>query len=62
MSVLYSDKWEIDNIEAVLFDKDGTFVDSDRYWGKLGEMRINEVIKVLDLPYELFDHLAKVIG
>ena len=62
MPTLYSDNWKIENIEAVLFDKDGTFVDSDIYWGKLGEMRILEILKEYHLSDVLYDDLAAVIG
>ena len=62
MAVLFSKEWKIEDVSAVLFDKDGTFVDSDIYWGKLGEMRIKAIIKHFNLPFELFENLAQVIG
>ena len=34
VSISASD-WKLDGVSAVLFDKDGTFVDSHQYWGKI---------------------------
>ena len=42
MIKISSTDWEIDNIEAVLFDKDGTFIDLHFFWGKMTEMRAKE--------------------
>ena len=42
---LKTEKWEINNIETILFDKDGTFVDLHYFWGRMTEMRAMEVIK-----------------
>ena len=44
---LISKKWTLKNIDTVLFDKDGTFIDLHYFWGKMTEMRALEVIKRL---------------
>ena len=45
MIKISSADWEIDNIGAVFFDKDGTFIDLHYFWGKMTEMRAKEVIR-----------------
>lgn len=35
MVEISSGKWKINKINAVLFDKDGTFIDSHHYWGAI---------------------------
>jgi phosphoglycolate phosphatase len=35
MVEISSGKWKIDGVGAVLFDKDGTFIDSHHYWGAI---------------------------
>ena len=62
MISVYCKGYEFKNIEAVLFDKDGTFVDSNLYWGKLGENRIHAIIEHYRLDKSLFDELCEVIG
>ena len=62
MISLSGKNWEIDNIKAVLFDKDGTFLDDDIYWGKLAECRINKIIEYFNLDKNLFNELCFAIG
>ena len=45
MISLKTNNWQIDNIDTILFDKDGTFIDLHYFWGKMTELRIKEVIK-----------------
>jgi HAD superfamily hydrolase (TIGR01549 family) len=54
--------WEIDNIEAVLFDKDGTFIDLHYFWGKMTEMRAKEVIREFNLEVSLFEKICSFLG
>lgn len=49
MIKIVSKNWTIDNIETVLFDKDGTFIDLHYFWGKMTEMRVLEIIKRFNL-------------
>ena len=62
MPTLYSDNWQIDNVEAVFWDKDGTFINPDAYWGKLCELRIEKIISFFNLPQNMYDDVAYVIG
>ncbi|MCQ2754608.1 MAG: HAD family hydrolase [bacterium] len=62
MASIFCNGYEFKNIEAVLFDKDGTFVDSNLYWGKLGENRINAIIDYYKMDKNLFYELCEVIG
>jgi HAD superfamily hydrolase (TIGR01549 family) len=57
-----SKSWQIDNIETVLFDKDGTFIDLHYFWGKMTELRALEVIKRFGLSDETFDKLCLCLG
>lgn len=54
--------WEIDNINTVLFDKDGTFLNDHLYWGKLAECRIHKIIEVFNLDKNSFKDLCFAIG
>ena len=50
--------WTIENVETVFFDKDGTFVDLQFFWGKMTELRAQEVIKRYNLNENLLDKLC----
>ena len=52
MIKLSTKNWTLDNIEAVFFDKDGTFVDLHYFWGKMTELRAEEIIKRFNLSQE----------
>ncbi|MBO5739427.1 HAD family hydrolase [bacterium] len=54
--------WTLENIDTVLFDKDGTFIDLHYFWGKMTEMRSNEVIKYFSLDNSIFPVLCKTLG
>jgi phosphoglycolate phosphatase len=62
MIKITSKDWEIDNIEAVLFDKDGTFIDLHYFWGKMTEMRAEEIIKKFNLDSSLFRKICTFLG
>ena len=59
---LYTKDWEINDIKAILFDKDGTIQDDHIYWGKLAENRIKEIIKHFNLDENYFEELCHKIG
>ena len=59
---LYTNNWKIKNIDTVLFDKDGTFLDDNIYWGKLSEYRIWAIIKHFNLNENFFENLCFAIG
>lgn len=54
--------WEIDNIETILWDKDGTFIDLHYFWGKMTELRAKEVIKRFNMPESCFSKLCLYLG
>jgi len=54
--------WEIKNIEAVLFDKDGTLIDSHFYWGAIIKRRSKSLIKKLNLDNSVYKSLCLKMG
>ena len=59
---LKTSEWEINNIETVLLDKDGTFIDLHFFWGKMTELRIKEVIKEFNLEKKCYNELCLFLG
>ena len=62
MISLQTKTWVIENIETVLFDKDGTFIDLHFFWGKMTEMRVHEVINHFKLDKSLFVPICLFLG
>ncbi len=62
MISLKTNKWQINNIDTVLFDKDGTFIDLHYFWGKMTEMRASEIIKTFGMPQTSFYRLCLYLG
>lgn len=62
MITLKTDNWKIENIEAVLFDKDGTIMDLHQYWGKIVEMRSNEFIRKFNLEKKYYEKICLWMG
>ena len=54
--------WQIENIETILFDKDGTFIDLHYFWGQMTELRVQEIIKRFDKSTEIFEQLCLCLG
>ena len=54
--------WEIKNIETILFDKDGTFIDLHYFWGQMTELRVKEIIKRFNKNNEIFEQLCLCLG
>jgi HAD superfamily hydrolase (TIGR01549 family) len=59
---IVSRNWTLENIDTVLFDKDGTFIDLHFFWGKMTEMRACEIIKHFSLDNSIFSTLCKILG
>jgi pyrophosphatase PpaX len=59
---LKTKKWQIDSIETVLFDKDGTFIDLHYFWGKMTELRALEIIKRYNLEEDFLEKLCLYLG
>ena len=55
---LKTKNWQIDNIETILFDKDGTLIDLHFFWGKMTQLRAQAVIKKYNLNEAEFDRLC----
>ena len=62
MISLKTESWEIKNIDTVLFDKDGTFIDLHYFWGKMTELRVQEIIKVFGISGNVFNELCLCLG
>ena len=62
MISLKASNWQINNIETVLFDKDGTFIDLHYFWGKMTELRVEEIIHQFNLNQNLFNDLCLCLG
>ena len=62
MISLKSKDWEIDNIETILLDKDGTFIDLHFFWGKITEMRVIKIIENYKLTNDYLEKLCKILG
>ena len=62
MITLKTLNWEIKNIDTVIFDKDGTFIDLHYFWGKMTELRVKEIIKRYNLEKNLFQKLTLKLG
>ena len=59
---LVTKDWTLNDIETVLFDKDGTFIDLHYFWGKMTELRAEEVIKHFDINPVEFSRLCAFLG
>ena len=62
MIKLSTEKWSVENIETVLFDKDGTFIDLHFFWGKMTQLRALELIKIFNLKDNDFEKLCLILG
>ena len=62
MISLKTKNWQIDDIETVLLDKDGTFIDLHYFWGKMTELRVKEIIKRFNLEAGNFRKLCLHLG
>lgn len=62
MISLKAEDWEIKNIDTILFDKDGTFIDLHYFWGKMTELRAEEVIRRFKMSNDLFPKLCLYLG
>ena len=62
MISLVSADWRLGNIDTVLFDKDGTFIDLHYFWGKMSEMRVLAIINKYGLESGLFAELCLKLG
>jgi phosphoglycolate phosphatase len=54
--------WKLDRVSAVLFDKDGTFVDSHQYWGKIIFYRSQAICDAFQMDSSYIKKLEVVMG
>lgn len=62
MISLNTNNWIINNIETILFDKDGTFIDLHYFWGKMTELRAENIINHFDMNKDMFSKLCLFLG
>jgi len=62
MATVRSATWALEDVGAVLFDKDGTLIDSHRYWGRIIEKRAAAIISHYSLDPELYGDLCLAMG
>ena len=62
MITISNDAWEIRNISGVVFDKDGTLIDSHIYWGRIIEKRARSIMGTFYLPDTFYDNLCLQMG
>lgn len=62
MISFFTDDWRVQGISGVLFDKDGTLMDSHVYWGRIIERRAAAIIDHYGLAGDLFADLCKAMG
>lgn len=54
--------WNLDGVSAILFDKDGTFVDSHQYWGKIIFHRSEVICEAFQLDPSCIERLELMMG
>ena len=57
-----SKNFRIENIDAIIFDKDGTLTDSSIYWSEIIKRRSKKIQEDLLLSKEEYYELLKVMG
>jgi len=62
MVSIRTNNWKIDHIQGVLFDKDGTLIDSHIYWGRIIERRVNAIIEYYRLNLDTFPTICRTMG
>jgi phosphoglycolate phosphatase len=62
MATIRTTEWEIEGVNAVLFDKDGTIIDSHRYWGRIIERRARAILERYTIDPALFPRICMAMG
>lgn len=62
MISISADNWQLDGISGILFDKDGTLIDSHVYWGRIIERRAIAILDFYKRSQDLFEDLCFTMG
>lgn len=62
MLSLKTQNWQINEIETILFDKDGTFIDLHYFWGKMTELRAFSIIEKYNLSKTDLSKICLFLG
>ena len=62
MIKLVAKDWVFENIDTVIFDKDGTFIDLHFFWGKITELRALAIINKFNLDKNLLNTICAFLG
>ena len=62
MVSIVTENWQLDGIDGVLFDKDGTLIDSHLYWGRIIERRAAAIIDHFKLEEGVAGELCRAMG
>jgi phosphoglycolate phosphatase len=62
MISISTSNWRIDKISGILFDKDGTIMDSHVYWGRIIERRSAAIMNRYGIEAVFFDDLCLSMG
>lgn len=62
MITLAGPSWRLEQIGCVLFDKDGTLIDSHLYWGRIIVRRSRALLARFRLPEDLYEPLCLAMG
>jgi phosphoglycolate phosphatase len=54
--------WSLDRVSAILFDKDGTFIDSHHYWGRIIFHRSQAICDAFHLDPSYIEKIELVMG
>ena len=59
---LSTTNWKLENVKCVLFDKDGTLMDSHIYWSRIIERRSLALISAYELSFDRHEELCSTMG
>jgi len=54
--------FKIENIEAIIFDKDGTIIDANIYWSEIIKLRASIILKEYDINKNFYSQICESMG